>query len=492
MIRWASYPSVPLFASSTGKEAVGQLLWGDYVKITGAKQRGRYPVRSRKDGWVAEKDLQKERLLEIVFVDIGQGDGMLLVTPDDHKMLIDAGEGDNMFRFLRWRFGRFQKQLKFSSIVISHGDQDHWGGFGSIFSEPNLTFGTVYHNGLVERAGPASASLGPRRQSGGKNLVTGIIEDTDELRRLVKDTAKVGKKKYAALLKNLLESGRVGSVRSLGRTGSRRRYLPGFGPAEPLSIEVLGPILEPIGKTPALRWFGNVGLTKNGHSIVLKLRYRDVSILLGGDLNTPSEDLLLSTHTGLASPPRGAQAEREMIDRARQVFQSDFAKACHHGSADFSSVFLSSINPIATVVSSGDEEAYAHPRPDALGAYGLAGRGARPLIFSTELFRSSAERIKYPNRFRAEIFRIVDGMLAAQDAGNKKAGVAERKRLEAHVGDLDRSVAVYGAINLRTDGRRVLMAYRIEKPRRPDKKWDLYTFEPGSSGGLELVKAPSS
>ncbi len=40
-------------------------------------------------------DLQDERLLEVNFVDIGQGDGTFIVTPDDRFMLIDAGESDN-------------------------------------------------------------------------------------------------------------------------------------------------------------------------------------------------------------------------------------------------------------------------------------------------------------------------------------------------------------------------------------------------------------
>lgn len=103
-------------------------------------------------------------------------------------------------------------------------------------------------------------------------------------------------------------------------------------------------------------------------------------------------------YTGLASPATGPGGAQALISSARNVLQSDFAKACHHGSADFSGTFLAAVNPIATVVSSGDEESFAHPRPDALGAYGRAGRGARPLIFSTELSRSSAERIKFPNR----------------------------------------------------------------------------------------------
>ena len=152
MIRRAAYPAVPLYRGSTGNAAVSQLLWGDFVDITGPERDGRLPVRSRADGWMDKQDLQEERLLEIVFVDIGQGDGMLMVTPDDDKLLIDAGEGDNMYRFLRWRFGKFRKKIEFSSVLISHGDADHWGGFSRLFEEPNLTFGTVYHNGLVERA----------------------------------------------------------------------------------------------------------------------------------------------------------------------------------------------------------------------------------------------------------------------------------------------------------------------------------------------------
>ena len=488
MDRWAAFPAVPLFRDSTGRAAVRQLLWGDFVQVTGPERDGRLPVRSRADGWMDPRDLQEERLLEIVFVDIGQGDGMLMVTPDDQKVLIDAGEGDNMYRFLRWRFGGFRNRLEFSSVLISHGDADHWGGFAPLFAEPNLSFGTVHHDGLVERADASGAdALGQQTASGGHRFITEIVAEDQDMRRLLSDPAKVGRKQYAGLLRSLLASGRVERFQMLGRPAGQPRHLPGFGPDRALAIEVLGPVIERADGAPALRWLGSVGETKNGHSILLRLRYRDISILLGGDLNTPSQDLLLATHTGLPSPASGPEAASALVASARAVFRSDFAKACHHGSADFSSTFLAAVNPIAVVVSSGDEESFAHPRPDALGAYGLAGRGARPLIFSTELARSSAERIKFPNRYRAEVLRLVDRLVAVQATGDEAARIRAREQLEERLGDVDRSVAVYGAINLRTDGRRAVLAYRIEKPARPDRRWDLYTFAPDRDGALQFT-----
>ena len=83
--------------------------------------------------------VQDKRLLEINFVDVGQGDGCLLVTPEDKLLIIDAGEADNMFRFLRWRFGRFQKPVEFESMVITHPDLDHYAGFFEFFQEQRRT-----------------------------------------------------------------------------------------------------------------------------------------------------------------------------------------------------------------------------------------------------------------------------------------------------------------------------------------------------------------
>jgi len=67
-------------------------------------------------------------------------------------------------------------------------------------------------------------------------------------------------------------------------------FVPGYGPEKALGMRVLGPAPE---KGPAgerwLRWFGSVGETKNGHSVIVQVRYGLVTLMLGGDLNSASE-----------------------------------------------------------------------------------------------------------------------------------------------------------------------------------------------------------
>ena len=174
-----------------------------------------------------------------------------------------------------------------------------------------------------------------------------------------------------------------------------------------------------------------------------------------------------------------------MVTEARKVFEADVLKACHHGSADFTEDFLKAANPIATVVSSGDDESHSHPRPDALGSFGRYGRGTRPLIFSTELARSSKETITSPYRLRA---RIRELRLEARGGETESIRKNARKKLDKFTdATINRSVAVYGMITLRTDGQRVAIAQKLERPRNNKSKWDIYRLEARRDGRLAYV-----
>ena len=128
----------------------------------------------------------------------------------------------------------------------------------------------------------------------------------------------------------------------------------------------------------------------------------------------------------------------------------DIAKSCHHGSADFSSEFLQVLNPIATVISSGDEEPHCHPRPDTLGTIGKYSRGERSLIFSTELARSGKEFLELNKKTKKK--------------EEQKEELSAQKKKE-------RVVTVYGMINVRTDGEKVVIAQKLEA-KASGRSWD--------------------
>lgn len=475
--RYAGYPTTQVFekpSKARDSKVLKELLWGDWIRVTGPKLGDFVPVEVRGvKGFIAWSETQKERLLELIFVDIGQGDGCLLVTPDDKIVVIDAGAGDNMARFLRWRFRGFFKRIDFEAAILSHSDLDHYGGFAELFDQQNLFFKNVYTNGLMERAAAKDAEiLGKPEPHAGEKYITDLVPDLASLNNFLAVPANFKGKKYPEMLKKALDASKFANFKMLS---VEDKFVPGFAPSDgEVTMELLGPVPETVSGARALRWFGDVGKTKNGHSVVVRVRYGDVTIFAGGDLNVPSESLLLAHHGGVAAVP-STEAERlALVATARSTLSADFAKACHHGSADVSRAFLTAISPVATVISSGDDEPYSHPRADTLGMIGKHSRSSRPAIFCTELARSAPERIKRPKELRAELDKVVASLQTNLSAAARKKVDACIEKLKKH---LERSIATYGAINLRTDGHRAVVAQKIEKPRDMKTEWDVYRFE---------------
>ena len=502
--KYAGYPTARVYPSADKKKKnIHELLWGDWVRITGNKTKGFYPVSVRGvTGFVHQDDLQDERLLEIVFVDVGQGDGALVVTPKDKHMVVDAGLSDNMYRFLHWRYAGFKRKWTFEAGVITHPDSDHYAGFLKLFQEENVHFDTIYHNGIIETAKTTTKdTLGKsvKDASDGEWYIEELMETNAQMRAFLKDVKRYtlpsgNPKKYASMLATAMNSKRTKKFEMLSCCHSDDGFMPGYGPNGDLSIRVLGPVVEEDGGETYLRWFerygkggANKGQTKNGHSVLLKIEYRDVSILLGGDLNWASEKFLLEQHAGREIPPENAtEVEKNtFLGLAREVFECDVVKSCHHGAADFMNLFLQACDNSATVVSSGDQESHAHPRSDTLGAIGKYGYGDRPLVFSTELARSTRE--VNPSKPVTDLLKAKGKLDAEKD---KKKRAALKKKVEELTDKvLERNVTVYGAINLRTDGRNIVMAQKLEQPRSTSGSltvWDVYPLERNASGRFEF------
>ena len=525
-------------SSSKQADALNHLLLGDWLRYKGEQTDDWAKVRSRGvTGWLPKSSFSEKRLLEINFVDIGQGDGCHIVTPDDKIILIDAGEGDNMFRFLNWRYNLRRLQVigvddvvegdekargpvEIDHAVISHPDQDHYYGFHQIFEHKKVKPLKIYHNGLVERPIKSSDKdpnlryysnddLGGYVETEDETYVWDVINTNQQMHDIITKHAST-QKRYLSTLRAAKENNPDVEFISLSKEDG---YIDGFEEQDDLRFKVLGPITEEIthineSKACLIR-LGAESITKNGHSVILQLQIGKLKVMLGGDLNTQSEDYLLQ-HYGEATravskleedmydlQAKGAnltveeaqelaelQTEIEaIIAKGRRHFQVDVTKACHHGSHHFSETFLKTLNAVVTVVSSGDNESYSHPRPDALGAFGKFSRGIRPLIFSTELARSTKE---FTNVF--DYFTLLkDYEERIEKAETKK----QKKKIKQEMQERkDRNVVVYGMITLRTDGEKVILAQKIEAPRKLSEKWDIHELKYNDdTNQLEYVRS---
>jgi beta-lactamase superfamily II metal-dependent hydrolase len=426
-----------------------------------------------------------------------------------------------MSRFLNWRYNLRNRKVigvdgvtaaddntrdpfEIDYVVISHPDKDHYYGFKYLFENKKLAFNKVFHNGILERPrhtaseNPnlhyySSEDLGGWVVLGKKKYLWDTIRNSAELHSLI-DLHNSSQKDYLSTLRVLKQNNPNVVFKGLKESD---KYFDKFKETHDMPIQILGPVTEPTefeGATKdCLYRIGNEGETKNGHSVIFRLHLGKLKVFLGGDLNTDSEDYLLKFYAetdkdasdlehdiaeievkGASITADEAQELAEyrsdlenIIVKARKYFQVDIAKACHHGSHHFSETFLQCLNSIATVVSSGDGDSYAHPRPDALGSFGKYGRGARPLIFSTEVGRSTNE-FTHVIDYLEEIRKYEEDLKNATSSSDKKE---IEDKLE---GRKDSNVATYGMITLRTNGEKVYLAQKLEAPRKKSEKWDIH------------------
>jgi beta-lactamase superfamily II metal-dependent hydrolase len=469
------------------------LLWGDPVFVTAVN--GATATVSAKGHFIdlPVAELMEQRLLSLYQIDCGQGDAALVHFPDDRWAMVDGGPdrgGSNSGKiaadFLYWKAKIDQswrktlpggpKPFRLDAVVCSHPDLDHFGGFVDMTAEVRkgeLEYGTVFHCGLGRFTGaPASlqggigfGQLGPvKADAAGDLFETTLLSGFGDVQTFAKPTASrpwVLDGGYGDWLRDLLalKGAGVGAIR---RVHQGMGHLPGYagGPGQ-ASVTILGPVQETLDGKPALRHLDGrsvsalkqPSLTRNGHSVVLRIDYGKVRILLTGDLNFRSQALLLK-HVGAAE------------------FKSDVAKACHHGAEDVSATFLKAMSPLATLISSGDNETYAHPRARMLGMTGAFAQQrvvgtqsflglkedkvVAPLIYSTELSRSI--QLFEPDRALDGNDKVVEGarLRARPRTPSAKPRVAPLPRWL--LGDR----LVYGLINVRTDGSRILIAVMNE------------------------------
>lgn len=421
------------------------------------------------------------KVLKLDFVDVQQGDGALVETPAGKTITLDGGDNQLFARYLASRFPGTGPEARktIDAMVVSHGDADHFAGLIEIrdsetnanprkrlFAKPER----VYHNGLVKRPSKVDDvdSFGATEKVGEKTIITGLETD---LTKVPDDQLNQYFERWKKALLGWQEDGAEIEFRRLAKGDDDAfDFLAGEG----IDVQVLGPIPTSEGGVTGLRFLGEPprgphfggatpddgfrGLspshTINGHSILLRLAFGNWRLVFAGDLNTQSEQQLV------------ADAAAGDVDLQGEIF-----KVPHHGSAEYSTGFLQAVQPLVSVVSSGDENArkeYIHPRATLMNALGRCSRNDAAVVFVTEL---------------VAFFETVGWVRP-----DEKTGIDGKP---PEPGDRDffafRRTA-YGQVRVRTDGKR-LFVYTNSGQKDLKEAYAFTADAPGEANPVEVVKA---
>lgn len=473
-LRYLDTDVVPVFAAPKGtvpRPRLATLLWGDQVRVkrTTATDivldftRRLWNDTARRYEWVtAEAFIARSTrfrdtpLLKVRFVDVGQGDAAIIETPGGQLVLVDGGEDRHLANYMSssWSHVLRRAPLRIGAVVVTHGDADHFAGLPELVGlrrangDPAILVDRIFHNGLVKGPGASDArtAFGRTRVKDGVTWATQLEDDL-----LAVPASRLNRpfREWQAAIRTLTE-------REPTLTTTRLAYGDDaafdFLADDGLRMEVLGPLVEQVAGTPALRLLRTPGTstlsashTINGHSIVLRLTFGNVRFLFGADLNEESQELLL-----------------ERLRRDGRSAAAEILKVPHHGSADQAPRMLEAIRAVVSVVSSGDENAakeYIHPRASLVGALGRYSRPTveQPLVYVTEMVAF----FKRLGRIRA--FRYTpSGAVSA--TGTHVQNAYEK--------------TVFGIVHVRTDGERVLVATHSG---REDRK-ETYVFRVTPTG----------
>ncbi len=244
-----------------------------------------------------------DRRLHLTVMDVGQGDAMLVTFPNGRTLMVDTGgvslrgDFDIGDRVLGPAL-RARAIVRLDYLAISHSDLDHIGGAVSLVND-----------------------FSPREVWAG--TVVANHEPTLKLQAVA------------------------------GRHRSTWRWLQKGDRLEVGGVELR------IHHPPLPDWERQK--VRNDDSLVIELRYGQVSVLLTGDIGREVEQSLIPT-----------------LDLLPVVV----LKSAHHGSGTSSSQpFIDAVKPDVVVISNGRGNSYGHPLPYVLDRYRAAGAQ----IFRTDL-----------------------------------------------------------------------------------------------------------
>jgi competence protein ComEC len=100
--------------------------------------------------------------LRVTFLDVGQGDAIVIETPNHHTYIIDTGNQIHSFKTHRLLFDASKQVIipylhskgihKISGLILTHADMDHIGGASTLIEK--IPIDMIFHNGHLHQQLP--------------------------------------------------------------------------------------------------------------------------------------------------------------------------------------------------------------------------------------------------------------------------------------------------------------------------------------------------
>ena len=250
--------------------------------------------------------------LVLDFLDIGQGDAILITTPNNERILIDGGPEQIVLEELGEVLPFMNKRIDL--MILTHPHADHMMGLVQVLKRHEVEM--VLFSGA--------------------NYWSPIYDEFLKEIRERKIPLKI-----ARADEDFEFGGDGGSDEGVGKSGE-------VGGSGEIVLDVIYPFESMMGQT-----LSNV----NNASVVMMLEYGDHRILLPGDAEIEVEEALVAAH-----------------DRGEINLKADILKSGHHGSRTASSwEFLKRVDPEMVMIQSGAENDYGHPHEETLSNYAKMG-----------------------------------------------------------------------------------------------------------------------
>ncbi len=238
--------------------------------------------------------------LKVHFIDIGQGDSILVELPDNKLMLVDAGPNSGEKNLLLYLNNFFEKRdnKKIDYFIVTHQDEDHIGGADIVFDNYEvLSFHrpTVYTPDEMTKYGYSTSEVN--------------VCDTKVFKTMISKMEAEGCKVVFNAQSN----------NPLGLTGT-----------EDYTVEFLSP--------KRIKYNA-----PNDYSPITIITYQNRKVMLTGDAETLVENEVLD-------------------DYSNDYLNCDILKLGHHGSSTSTSQnFLDAVSPKYVAISCGVNNKYHHP-----------------------------------------------------------------------------------------------------------------------------------